>query len=419
MVIADQGNVGIGITNPGTNLDLAGTFRNSLATTHSLLGGSGNKVVMTDNNGTLYTSSTSGDADTVDGVHASAIVYGGDGRASFSNSNMNDVNQKSGFYFYEQPTGTPIADWVNWITIAGNNWQSSNNYEFQLAHAFHSDNLYVRGMANGGARPWREVITSGNIGSQTVSNVTSLAGTWWGTNYFGSNKGGGSYVGGQNTYGLEAYSTDGGAAGMSFHRGGYYAVNMGLDPDNVLRIGGWSAAANIWQLDMGGSETIAGNFVAGGYIRNAGATTHSLLGGAGNTVVMADNTGTLYNTPISTFMSTNLVGQTFSNIKKNAGFESGDLNGWAGGSITSAYAHSGSYSLRMNAGTSYCNEYAYEDFDARTNTVYSLSAWIKTISETAYSGVFVSEGVGPGCSQWNRMVVAGIGGTTDWTQKYI
>ena len=45
---------------------------------------------------------------------------------------------------------------------------------------------------------------------------------------------------------------------MSFHRSGSYAVNMGLDSDNVFRIGGWSAAANRLQLDMSGNLTIAG-----------------------------------------------------------------------------------------------------------------------------------------------------------------
>jgi hypothetical protein len=46
---------------------------------------------------------------------------------------------------------------------------------------------------------------------------------------------------------------------MAFHRGGYYAVNFGLDSDNVMRIGGWSAGANRWQLDMSGNETVAGS----------------------------------------------------------------------------------------------------------------------------------------------------------------
>ena len=59
--------------------------------------------------------------------------------------------------------------------------------------------------------------------------------------------------------GLQVYSSGGNGAIMAFHRGGYYAVNMGLDSDNVIRIGGWSAAANRMQLDMSGNVTFAGN----------------------------------------------------------------------------------------------------------------------------------------------------------------
>jgi len=34
---------------------------------------------------------------------------------------------------------------------------------------------------------------------------------------------------------------------------------MGLDSDTVFRIGGWSAAANLFQMDMSGNLTMAGN----------------------------------------------------------------------------------------------------------------------------------------------------------------
>ena len=49
---------------------------------------------------------------------------------------------------------------------------------------------------------------------------------------------------------------------MSFHRGGYYATNFGLDSDNVMRIGGWSASTNRFQMDMSGNLTMAGNVTA-------------------------------------------------------------------------------------------------------------------------------------------------------------
>jgi hypothetical protein len=35
----------------------------------------------------------------------------------------------------------------------------------------------------------------------------------------------------------------GSAAAITFHRPGAYAINMGLDTDNVVKIGGWSAGA--------------------------------------------------------------------------------------------------------------------------------------------------------------------------------
>jgi len=111
----------------------------------------------------------------------------------------------------------------------------------------------------------RYAASAGSANAVSWSNVSG--GTSWGTYYIGSNKGSGSYVGGQNNYGLMVYSNDGGAAGMSFHRGGSFALNMGLDPDNVFRIGGWSAAANLFQLDMSGNLTLSGNVTAYSDIR--------------------------------------------------------------------------------------------------------------------------------------------------------
>lgn len=67
---------------------------------------------------------------------------------------------------------------------------------------------------------------------------------------------------------LQAYAqTNSNGAIMAFHRSGHYAVNMGLDSDNVLRIGGWSASANRLQMDMSGNLTMAGNVTAYSDIR--------------------------------------------------------------------------------------------------------------------------------------------------------
>jgi hypothetical protein len=78
-----------------------------------------------------------------------------------------------------------------------------------------------------------------------------------GVMYFASNRNTDS-----NSAPLQAYSNNGSGATMAFHRSGAFAVNFGLDSDNVMRIGGWSASANRWQLDMSGNMTVAGNVTA-------------------------------------------------------------------------------------------------------------------------------------------------------------
>jgi hypothetical protein len=146
-------------------------------------------------------------------------------------------------------SGSKGGDAYNADTVDGHhfNWSGQSGQPTWLWGGNDSANMYVYNPSN----------FSVNYAG-TAGNVNSLSGTWDGLNYFRSNKGASSYVGANSSYGLEAYSTDGGAAGMSFHRGGYYAVNMGLDPDNVFRIGGWSAGSNRLQMDMSGNLTMAG-----------------------------------------------------------------------------------------------------------------------------------------------------------------
>jgi hypothetical protein len=86
---------------------------------------------------------------------------------------------------------------------------------------------------------------------------SNMATTLTGYIYFASNRNTSS-----DSPPLQAFSNNGSGAIMSFHRGGYYAVNFGLDSDNVIRIGGWSASANRLQMDMSGNLTMAGNVTA-------------------------------------------------------------------------------------------------------------------------------------------------------------
>ena len=116
------------------------------------------------------------------------------------------------------------------------------------------------------AHGWYARFTNGRFygACDNVYNLDYALGNthyWTAVNYFQTNNGG-QAVNNSNTAKLEAYSTGNNSAFMSFHKGGYYAVNFGLDDDNVMRIGGWSAGANRWQLDMSGNMTVAGDVTA-------------------------------------------------------------------------------------------------------------------------------------------------------------
>jgi hypothetical protein len=103
------------------------------------------------------------------------------------------------------------------------------------------------------------IAITGNAGNtSSISNAVGAGYTWTASQLFTGNGNTGSAAG----IGMNAYSTGGNGAIMAFHRGGIYAINMGLDSDNVIRIGGWSAAANRLQMDMSGNLTMAGNVTA-------------------------------------------------------------------------------------------------------------------------------------------------------------
>jgi hypothetical protein len=103
----------------------------------------------------------------------------------------------------------------------------------------------------GGLGPTGPAGPPGPSGATILGSVN----TWTAANYFRSN----ANTASASNSPLQGYSDNGSGAIMAFHRAGAYAVNFGLDSDNVMRIGGWSASANLWQLDMSGNEYLAGS----------------------------------------------------------------------------------------------------------------------------------------------------------------
>lgn len=169
--------------------------------------------------------------------------------------------------------------------------------------------------------------------SVTFANITNTGnGNFYGHNYFYSNNGWNSYLQNCANPGLMAFSSDGGAAFMSFHRGGYYAVNIGLDPDNAVRIGGWSdgAQSRATFASNGDFYTRAAMFPSngvGGYIYADGngiRTSSNLLANGniywGMNGIWLDS---WLNQPVRTDSS-----PTFSTVYTNNWFRSNGATGW-------------------------------------------------------------------------------------------
>jgi hypothetical protein len=222
------------------------------------------------------------DADTVDGIQG----------ASFLRSDADDTVTAGTTYTFGASDTEGLrftnSSYNKSLYIGG--WSGSNSSGISRIRNsndnLHLDcgsagNLYLNHYATGtvyirGNTAWH----AGNDGSGSGLDADLLDGnhatafpkisgtntyTTNGVNYFRIERGG--YSGSLNTANLQAYSTGANSAFMSFHRSGYYAVNMGLDADNILRIGGWSASANRWVLDMNGNMTAAGNVTAYSDIR--------------------------------------------------------------------------------------------------------------------------------------------------------
>jgi hypothetical protein len=216
-------------------------------------------------------------------ITSSGSISGSAGSASYArylpNNYNGDVRTNPQSYFdYQQGLNVAMTGaWSVWSDTLWINGYSGGDVPWMCALHFLRNSeprmaISAQTREASAYGTYYEVITAYNIASQSVSyastagntnSISSAVGgsyTWTSTNYFRSNLGATS--GALSSPPLQVYCTGGNSAFMSFHRSGNYAVNFGLDSDNVLRMGGWSASANRWQLDMSGNMTVAGDVTA-------------------------------------------------------------------------------------------------------------------------------------------------------------
>ena len=153
----------------------------------------------------------------------------------------------------------PEAAWASTHpTLMG--WNGINTYGVRVDRARSAEALTSNITING---------VAANVGSNiTVADATKMplaGGTFTGTVFTrdaGINSG---HVGGSSAFQVMGSASTG--AVFTLHRSGSYAINIGLDTDNVFRIGGWSDGVHRMHLDAAGNFTARGNVTAYSDIR--------------------------------------------------------------------------------------------------------------------------------------------------------
>jgi hypothetical protein len=137
--------------------------------------------------------------------------------------------------------------WTSWVRFL-----HSSNY-----------NSYAPTLTGGGASGTWGISISGNAATATsatsassatnATNATSVTGVAQTLGYSTSGVG----VGYSGVGGPQVMGDTGNASMLSFHRAGAYAVNFGLDTDNILKVGGWSMGAAYVILHSGNYTSYA------------------------------------------------------------------------------------------------------------------------------------------------------------------
>jgi hypothetical protein len=188
------------------------------------------------------------------------------------------------------PLGNDLYGAVTSASIGIRNGNAISAYDSggtrRLVVQYWSDNVtYFNGLINSGIVFSFRRVDNGVIATVDASgnfvhtgNVSAVAGTFSSyCNFAGgtctghlmvSQATGGIASAGASEGQIELQNAGSGASKITFHRTGSYALYLGLDTDNVVRIGGWSMGAVAYRILMGdgygnpGVTLASGNYLA-------------------------------------------------------------------------------------------------------------------------------------------------------------
>jgi hypothetical protein len=211
-------------------------------------------------------------ADLLDGIDSSRIVFGTNGTKTTTISNLN-TPLASGFYESENGTGNPTATWYSVLNVRHTN--SDNNYGFQFAgDFFNSNNIFYRSLQgnNPTAVSWNKLWHEGNDGTSSGLDADLLDGLHSsaflrkdigdvavGNHEFYATATSGNY----DTAAIEirevnlvtnTQTADAYAPSLSWHWGGITAMKMFLAANGQLNVVG-ATSGQIWHSGNDGAAS--------------------------------------------------------------------------------------------------------------------------------------------------------------------
>ena len=179
-----DGNLTANMCLDGYYYSLSGFKKGGSSDSYVLLGGGGHKAI----------------SDFATSGHTHSIYAANENYGGFTKSGRLPI---SGFYQSDESESGGNAPWSSWMHLINcQHSNTGNNYALQIAASFFNNNTFkIRVTDNNVNNAWRDIIHSGNIGSQTVANTYHLyinSANTWSTWYWSGQSGQPSWLWGSN-----------------------------------------------------------------------------------------------------------------------------------------------------------------------------------------------------------------------------
>jgi hypothetical protein len=230
----------------------------------------GNTSVYSTINTTSFTG-TANNTSFVGSVSAANVVS--NAQLSSNLSNYQTTAGLSGNVATLTANNTSFVGSVSAANVVSNAQLSSNlsNYQTTAGLSANVATLTANNTSFVGSVSAANVVSNAQL-SANLSSYLPLAGSSMTGMIVGRPNGGGSVAASTDTGSLSVRgNTSSDSATISFHRPGLYAINMGLDTDNVFKLGGWSDGSGIYRAEIaapGGTSIVNSSLNVVGTLSN-------------------------------------------------------------------------------------------------------------------------------------------------------